>query len=131
VNSPKLLPLFFALLVLAAPWHCVAHAVDSLNWQVQSVSEDGGLPSSPLDGPPPSCENESGCICRGATVANGIDLDAIIPSGEFFLPLVLAANATAYDQPDLPPAASGIRLQTKSGFYSARMLRTLYSSLLI
>jgi hypothetical protein len=83
--------------------------------------------TAPLRG----CENESGCICRGATLAHGVDLatfqpvqsDLLLLDSDAAQPgLVGADSATAmgiFDDPCRLPPLSG------------RILRARHSSLVI
>lgn len=85
----------------------------------------------PIGLPVPGCDNESGCICRGATLAHGVDLAAFQPMQ---MDLLLLDSDAA--QPGLvvadSSAAKGIfddpcRLPPLSG----RILRARYASLVI
>ncbi|HEX5103333.1 MAG TPA: hypothetical protein VFV87_05960 [Pirellulaceae bacterium] len=77
------------------------------------------------------CENESGCICRGATLAHGVDLAALQPV-QMNLMLVESYTAQAGLVEADSAAAKGIfddpcRLPPLSG----RILRARHSSLVI
>src|SRR5262245_35840024 len=70
-------PLTFAasMLLAVAYWHC------ALEWAAE-LRHLGGCPifvahMSAPSAPRPGCENESGCICRGATVAHALNADLL------------------------------------------------------
>ena len=69
----RLLPPALSLLVLVANWHCAVGAVDV----VQRMSHSHHQPE-PLQ-QPAGCENESGCMCRGATLIQSLDISDLAP----------------------------------------------------
>jgi hypothetical protein len=118
------------LLIVAALQHCsweaglaIQHAQD-----VAALAQSGK--PLPVGTPVSGCDNESGCICRGATQAHGADLTALAPiqidqwhqDGNASPPLVVSDTAKQIkisgDTCPLPPV-------------SGRILRALLSSLLI
>jgi hypothetical protein len=96
-----------------------------------AVSSAAGGEPLPIGGPPEDCGNESGCICRGATLANGIDLALFVPlqvdlliadtaAAQFgIVPVEFTIGSGLYDDLCSPPQLSG------------RILRAHLSSLVI
>ena len=87
--------------------------------------------SLPIGMPGDGCENESGCICRGATLADGVDLTFLQP-----LPIQLWLA----DACEFPIATVAPEIAAESGFLddrccppplSGRILRAHLSSLVI
>ena len=79
MSHQTLRTVFFAATLLAAHMHCVAlHAVQSHAAALAS-SDTMTVPIRPISA---SCENESGCICKGATLV----APAQAPSLEMGLP---------------------------------------------
>jgi len=63
------IPWFLATLVFVAYSHCVfAHAREAADRHHQLQAAD-----QPLDNTRATCENESACICKGVTLAVGIE----------------------------------------------------------
>ena len=85
----SLLPAAFSLLVLVSNWHCQVGAAEVVRAMASSPVNEDGSPARPLKLPPGSCDNESGCMCRGATLAVSMDVAAFAPE----LADVLAAPA--------------------------------------
>lgn len=116
-----------ALLVIVALLHCATEPI----FHLDNGSEASW--SAPTDDTAPhrGCESESGCICRGATLAHRVDPGALQPVACDWLlaiistaqPVLTPANATvelgAFDDPSRLPPLSG------------RILRARYSSLVI
>lgn len=116
-----------ALLVVIALLHCAGEPI------FQSDSGNAASWSAPTGDTAPhrGCENETGCICRGATLAHRVDLsdlqpvacDWLLATGLASQPGLATADATvepgAFDDPSRLPPISG------------RMLRARYSSLVI
>ncbi|MCA9123505.1 MAG: hypothetical protein H6822_32915 [Planctomycetaceae bacterium] len=70
------MPWLLAALVLIAYTHCVvSHGVEAaeLQHQLRTVEQ-------PLDSSRATCENESSCICKGATLALGVEAPEQVPS---------------------------------------------------
>jgi hypothetical protein len=117
------------LLLAVAYWHC------AWEWQaelrhppilasVHSAKEPP--PGSPVQG----CDNESGCICRGATLSHALGLEMLSAVASEWqvvgLPAAFGVECACHDTPPAPfdrwratPPVSG------------RQLRALYASLLI
>ena len=102
-------------LILSANLHCAWEWQAALNYAPQAPIEHG-------------CENESGCICRGALVAQPLDA-AFLTSDSSWLLLELP-----------PPILNGEIVAADSDFpivhclappVSGRQLRALYASLVI
>jgi len=124
-------PLTFAavLLLAVAYWHCAWEWAAELKHlrAVQHSAANQSLPGSPAQG----CENESGCICQGATLAHQVSADC------------LAADDLRWQLADLPVAVSETGFAECAGCerlpqsptrippISGRQLRALYASLLI
>lgn len=82
------LAIFLCLLVVAAHTHCVlAHGAELL--EAVHTSE---IAKSPI-GSSQGCENESACICKGATL--GEQLDATLIQSELTLWLTYVDNETS------------------------------------
>lgn len=64
---------FLALLMALAPLHCLAHAGDcAAHFADLLVLTDQGE-TLPANDEPAPCDNESGCICKGALVVDYVD----------------------------------------------------------
>ena len=62
-----------ALLVVMASLHCAWEWQAALKQMAAATAHSrAGLPL-PIGWPHPGCENESGCMCRGATLAQAVD----------------------------------------------------------
>jgi hypothetical protein len=117
------------LLLAAAFFHCAWEWHAELNYhKVLAACRAAGLPT-PIGLPDPGCDNESGCICRGATVATPLDAGAL--SGADTLsqwlelpPVVQFYFAEAFAKSLLPAECIAPPL-------SGRQLRALYASLVI
>jgi hypothetical protein len=71
--SNRALAFTFAVMILAAHCHCVMeHA-----WALDAAGPPRGAASLPVAPAPADCENESGCICKGATLAVVVDLPPV------------------------------------------------------
>jgi hypothetical protein len=62
----------FAAVIFAAHCHCVVEHAWALPFSDSSHAAEQPL-SAPTD-----CENESGCICQGATLATNVDLPPVM-----------------------------------------------------
>ena len=117
------------LLLAAAFFHC------AWEWQAElshrhalAAYRAAGLPP-PIGLPVPGCNDESGCICRGATVATPMDAGGLIAANVIsqwleMPPAVQFHCAEAFTQA-LPPA------ECLAPPLSGRQLRALYASLVI
>ncbi|MEO8494954.1 MAG: hypothetical protein ABI614_07780 [Planctomycetota bacterium] len=66
------IPWLLAAIVLMASSHCVfSHAIEAADWYHELRMED-----QPLDNERTTCENESACICKGATFAVVVEAPA-------------------------------------------------------
>ena len=95
-----------------------------------AVNSTAGEPS-PIGVPREDCGNESGCICRGATLAYGVDMAQFVPlqvdlliadgaASQFgIVPVEFNIGSGLYDDLCSPPPLSG------------RILRAHLSSLVI
>ena len=122
-------PLTFAatLLIAVAYWHCAWEWAAELQHQVALKGAATPSPASPMQG----CENESGCICQGATVAVPLDAGCLaaddmrsimvcLPAADenvVSVPALCGLDSAPWQRPVLP--------------FSGRQLRALYASLLI
>jgi hypothetical protein len=118
------------LLLVAASLHC------PLEWQaaIGQIAEIGRLRAAgealPIGMPLPGCEDESGCICRGATLTQAVDVSCLASDAADWLPLglPLLPRAKATAENDDRPAFAGECLAPP---FSGRQLRALYASLVI
>jgi hypothetical protein len=62
-----------ALLVVAASLHCAWEWQAALKQMAAATAHSQARLPLPIGWPIPGCENESGCICRGATLAQAVD----------------------------------------------------------
>jgi hypothetical protein len=121
-----------ALLVVVASLHCAWEWQAALKQMAAATAHSrAGLPM-PIGWPLPGCENESGCICRGATLAQAVDTaDLRGALGDWLW--------TAADLPVAihPRDATGSGLSPPRDLFclappiSGRQLRALYASLVI
>lgn len=115
------------LLVLIAMLHCATEPIFQ--------PDNGGAASwsAPTGDTEPcrGCENETGCICRGATLAHRVDPSDLQPvTCNWLLAIALAS------QPGLTPADATVEPGTfadpsRLPPLSGRILRARYSSLVI
>jgi hypothetical protein len=103
MSSRTVQTLLFAAVILAAHMHCIVlHAWDARAAVLAQLEEVPPPPSSP------TCENESGCICKGATLAVMVDspvvdlptidvMPILSPSRLDVTPTVAAADSDAAD----------------------------------
>lgn len=120
-----------ALLVVGASLHCAWEWQTSIKQMASATAyQRAGLPL-PIGWPHPGC-NESGCICRGATIAQAVDFaDLHAVAGQW-----LPAAAELAPSPRYHSAASGeFLLHGDHCLFappiSGRQLRALYVSLVI
>src|SRR6188474_1753504 len=67
------LHLSLALLVVVTSLHCAWEWQAALKQMAGAAAyREAGLPL-PIGWPHPGCENESGCMCRGATLAQAVE----------------------------------------------------------
>ena len=79
---------FLTLLMGVAPFHCLTHAEECAPHHVQIARLGANRESLPANHAPAPCDNESGCICRGAVLAEPVDSATVAPQGlEMFLEL--------------------------------------------
>lgn len=69
------------LLMAGAPLHCLAHAGECARHQEQVARLVANRESLPANQAPTPCDNESGCICRGAVLAEPVDAATVAPQG--------------------------------------------------
>jgi hypothetical protein len=115
-----LLPPSLSLLVLIANWHCQAGAAEVVRVMASRHVNADGSPAQPIHVPPGTCENESGCMCRGATLAVSVDAAQLTP--QFSDLLAVPANETA-GEPALSPQSASYADLFRSSSISGRMLR--------
>jgi hypothetical protein len=112
-----------ALLLLAAFLHCAWEWQAEVAHATASVELRAPAPQMPL----PGC-NESGCICRGATIVQAID-GGMLAEASAWVPLDLpAANCSLAG---LPNASQTLAAEDPAAPLSGRQLRALYASLVI
>jgi hypothetical protein len=74
-----LLPAAFSLMVLVQNWECQVNAAEVVKAMASRQVNADGSPVRPINLPPGGCDNESGCMCRGATLAVNMDATLFIP----------------------------------------------------
>jgi hypothetical protein len=118
-----LLPPALSLLVLVANWHCQAGAAEVVQVMASRQANADGSPALPIHLPPGTCENESGCMCRGATLAVSVDSASHAPQLSDLLAIPAndaagepALSAQSAPNPDLfrSPAIAGRMLRAHS-----------------
>lgn len=82
LHFPTTIRLFLCTLIVAAHTHCVLGHGAELVQQVQSA-RSVDLPIAEH----PTCENESSCICKGATLTDTVQASLLDNSLTNFLPL--------------------------------------------
>jgi len=90
----------------------------------------------PLGMPIPGCENESGCICRGATLAHGVDATFLSTWKANLLVVGLSTSLPTTAIIDIDCLGLRFSGADRWGLFplaprSGRQLRALYGSLLI
>ena len=109
-----------ALLVLVANWHCQVGAAEVVQVMASRHVSADGSPALPINLPPGTCENESGCMCRGATLAVSVDAASLMPQLSDLL--AIPANEAAVESAFSPQSAPDADL-FRSPPISGRMLR--------
>jgi hypothetical protein len=124
-------PLTFAamLLLAVAYWHCAWEWAAELKHlgAISHSAANPSLPASPVQG----CENESGCICQGATLAHQVGADCLAAEE---LRWQLACPPVAWGEVGIADGDLCERIpkaQRTAPPVSGRQLRALYASLLI
>jgi hypothetical protein len=123
-------PLTFVAISLIAVAYCHCAVEWAAELRHLGIGSHGVVQQpSPAD-PAPGCDNESGCICRGATLAHPVgDLPAV---DDLRWQL---AYLTAFTPDALVSAGARVErqldAQTPPARVSGRQLRALYASLLI
>ncbi|MCE9528557.1 MAG: hypothetical protein K8R36_21135 [Planctomycetales bacterium] len=122
-----LLPAAFSLLVLVSNWHCQVGAAEVVREMVARQLNEDGSPARPINLPQGGCENESGCMCRGATLAVSVDLAPFAPELAEMLAVPTDGVAISREVPQTsPPDALFFRSPPLSG----RILRAHLASFL-
>lgn len=101
-------------MVLVQNWECQVSAAEVVKAMASRQVNADGSPVRPINLPPGSCDNESGCMCRGATLAVNMDVAAFAPeladvlavpvddaSAAFELPRILAVHAEFFRTPPI------------------------------
>lgn len=121
------------LLVVAASLHCPWEWKAALAQMNVAARHREARQALPVGTPIPGCENESGCICRGATLAVSVDVGSLhISTFGFWKAAVeqqpcgaATANTSAWSNRQF---GDGMAAATP---FSGRQLRALYASFLI
>ena len=74
------------LLIGGAPLHCLAHAGHQAAHAADVVHEREHTGPVPIHEDPPPCDNESGCICKGAVVVDYVDAAPLVLQLGDFVP---------------------------------------------
>ena len=121
-----------ALLVVVASMHCAWEWQAALKQMTAAAAyRHAGLPL-PIGWPHPGCENETGCMCRGATLVQAVETaDLQRDAGEW----LLIASDLAIVPHQCEVADRGLSHPPGLLFFarpiSGRYLRALYASLVI
>lgn len=108
--------------VLLTSIHCARHAAESFAVATRMVESHG--PNGPQREAPTPCEQESGCLCRGAVLAKSVELPCLLGAGKWIRELALtlapdfsiviatiATTASGNAGFDDPPSISGRALR--------------------
>jgi hypothetical protein len=117
-----------ALLVLAASVHCAWESHHALLYSAAAANHRQTATPLPCS-LPHGCDNESGCLCRGATQARAVDISHL--TAEQTSEVLAFQQLIGLPIPSLhtsPPSGLPIDLAPP---VSGRQLRALYASLLI
>ena len=114
--------------VLLTSIHCTLHAAESVVPAAQSLTSH--TPDGPLREAPMPCEQESGCLCRGAILAKSVEPPCIFGAGDWIRKLAI----TSAPQFSIVTSAIVASAGTKLGIdgppsISGRALRAWVSSL--
>jgi len=124
-------PLTFAatLLLAVAYWHCAWEWAAELKHlgAVQRYAANQSLPGSPVQG----CENESGCICQGATLAHQVSGDCLAADDVRWQLACAPVAACDWGIADCDLGQRILLAERAPLPTSGRQLRALYASLLI
>jgi hypothetical protein len=117
------------LLLLAAFCHCAWEWNAELSHRhTLATYRAAGLPV-PIGLPVPGCDDETGCICRGATVATPIDVRGLASTNTLWQWLELPPAVQFYDAEAVVQAP--LPAECLAPPISGRQLRALYASLVI
>jgi hypothetical protein len=118
-----------AVLVVAALARCLREdAREFSQWRQRIACYDAGLPA-PLEAPAHDCEREYGCICRGATAVQAVDLSVF---ASVYIDLLPVENGSSVVGAWLDSSVARIRnAASTTPPISGRQLRALYASLVI
>lgn len=114
-------------MVLVSNGECQVSAAEIVRSMAsRHVSEDGS-PARPLNLPPGSCDNEYGCMCRGATLVVNVDVATFAPELADILAVPADEETVALELPQISaPDAEFFRSPPRSG----RILRAHMASFL-
>jgi hypothetical protein len=120
-----------AVLVVAALARCLREDARELaQWRQSVVHHQLGVPA-PIETPAHDCEREHGCICRGATVVQAIDLSPFAAVEFHLLPVANSASASRLLLDTSAELTRPLEADSMMPPLSGRQLRALYASLLI
>ena len=127
------LTLALALLVVAKMLHCMWEEAREIEQHFRVVAIQQAGHSAPIEPKRHDCDNESGCICRGATVAQAVDVTDFRGLETARLPIDLGLAPAGCTLALVAACESGP--PTEREFFappiSGRQLRALYASLTI
>lgn len=128
----KTLHVALAALVMTASLHCAWEARAALTQIAIAAGCRASGQSLPIGFPCHECDNESGCICRGATLVHAVDVTGFQAHASDLLPADLAPQPIGYVTGGTFDARSGaIQHDFAVPPISGRQLRALYASLVI
>lgn len=114
-------------MVLVSNAECQVSAGEIVRSMASRHVNADGSPARPLNLPPGSCDNEYGCMCRGATLAVNMDVVAFAPQLADVLEVPADDVTVALELPPISaPYAEFFRSPPRSG----RILRAHLASFL-
>ena len=127
------LTLALVLLVVAKLLHCTWEEAREIEQHFRVVAIQQAGHAAPIEPKRHDCDNESGCICRGATLAHAVDVAGFKGVETTKLPIDLGLAPAGCTLALV--AACESRPSAERGFFapliSGRQLRALYASLTI
>jgi hypothetical protein len=130
----RLVSVALAILVVAALARCSWEEARELAQWSSTVALHRAACPSPIQVPIHDCDQESGCICRGATLVAAVCVNHCQPAEQELIPLDLASAGCGMSVEDCSGASAHLAAsdyEMAMPPVSGRQLRALYASLVI
>jgi hypothetical protein len=121
-----------AALVVAALAHCSWEDARELAQWTRTLAQHRIALPTPVQAPVHDCNHEYGCICRGATQVQAVDVaHCKAQPAELLLAAVFNASVNSVVNPSDAVRSSSVDRDSSVPRVSGRQLRALYASLVI